>query len=295
MALQSAIRPPSSVASCFHSVSVPPSELRIYTVYSTFQSLQWALMSRLRLTQSTSQSFQAMALQSAFRSPFSVSPLFLCCLSSEPRIPIQSTPHSIFIMDINVTFKTQSISQSFQTMTLRSASVSLTSVSPLFLYRLSFEPRISIQSTPHSSLYNGHYVMFKTQTGTQSFQTMSLQSAFRSPSCLHCFCAAFRTKNLYLLLHFPVYIMGFNVTFKTQSISQSFQTMIMQSAFRSPSSVSPLSLCCLSSEPRIYIIIIMYIYHALINALSAHMIHINLNKIFYTHVEHSPTKIIYIR
>ena len=30
----------------------------------------------------------------------------------------------------------------------------------------------------------------------------------------------------------------------------------------------------------------MYIYHALINALSAHMIHINLNMIFYTHVEH---------
>ena len=26
----------------------------------------------------------------------------------------------------------------------------------------------------------------------------------------------------------------------------------------------------------------MYIYHALINALSAHMIHINLNVIFYT-------------
>ena len=33
----------------------------------------------------------------------------------------------------------------------------------------------------------------------------------------------------------------------------------------------------------------MYIYHALIDALSAHMIHINLNMIFYTHVEHSPT------
>ena len=29
----------------------------------------------------------------------------------------------------------------------------------------------------------------------------------------------------------------------------------------------------------------MYIYHALTNALSAHMIHINLNMIFYTHVE----------
>ena len=40
----------------------------------------------------------------------------------------------------------------------------------------------------------------------------------------------------------------------------------------------------------ITIIIIMYIYHALINALSAHMTHINLNMTFYTHVEHSPTK-----
>ena len=39
----------------------------------------------------------------------------------------------------------------------------------------------------------------------------------------------------------------------------------------------------------------MYIYHALINALSAHMIHISLiNMIFYTHVEHSPTETIYI-
>ena len=39
----------------------------------------------------------------------------------------------------------------------------------------------------------------------------------------------------------------------------------------------------------------MYIYHALINALTAHMIHINLNMIFYTYVEHSPTKTIYIK
>ena len=39
----------------------------------------------------------------------------------------------------------------------------------------------------------------------------------------------------------------------------------------------------------------MYIYHALINGLSAHMIHINLNMIFYTHVAHSPTKTIYIK
>ena len=44
----------------------------------------------------------------------------------------------------------------------------------------------------------------------------------------------------------------------------------------------------------IIIIIIMYIYHVLIDALSAHMTHINLNKIFYPHVEHSPIKTIYI-
>ena len=37
----------------------------------------------------------------------------------------------------------------------------------------------------------------------------------------------------------------------------------------------------------IIIIIIMYIYHALINALSAHMIHFNLNMTFYTHVKQS--------
>ena len=40
---------------------------------------------------------------------------------------------------------------------------------------------------------------------------------------------------------------------------------------------------------RHVIIIIRYIYHALINAVSAHMIHINLNVIFYTHVERRTT------
>ena len=39
----------------------------------------------------------------------------------------------------------------------------------------------------------------------------------------------------------------------------------------------------------------MYIYHAPINALSAHTIHINLNMILYTHAERSPTKTVYIR
>ena len=45
----------------------------------------------------------------------------------------------------------------------------------------------------------------------------------------------------------------------------------------------------------IIIVIITYIYHMLINTLSAHVIHTNLNTIFYTHVEHSPTKTIYIK
>ena len=39
---------------------------------------------------------------------------------------------------------------------------------------------------------------------------------------------------------------------------------------------------------QLTLIIIMYIYHAFINALSAHLIHINLNTIFYTYVEHLP-------
>ena len=39
----------------------------------------------------------------------------------------------------------------------------------------------------------------------------------------------------------------------------------------------------------------MYTYHALINALSVHLIHINLNTIFYTYAEDSPTKTVYIR
>ena len=39
----------------------------------------------------------------------------------------------------------------------------------------------------------------------------------------------------------------------------------------------------------------MYIYPALINALCAHIIHINLNTIFYAHVEDNPTKTIHIR
>ena len=59
--------------------------------------------------------------------------------------------------------------------------------------------------------------------------------------------------------------------------------------------VLTMMLAILLSSYCTIIIIIMYIYHALINALSAHMIHINLNMIFYTLVEHSPTKTIYIK
>ena len=39
----------------------------------------------------------------------------------------------------------------------------------------------------------------------------------------------------------------------------------------------------------------MYIYDVLINALSAHIIPINLYTKFYTHIEHSPTKTIYTK
>ena len=39
----------------------------------------------------------------------------------------------------------------------------------------------------------------------------------------------------------------------------------------------------------VYLIITMYIYHVLINAPGSHIIRINLNTTFYTHVEVSPT------
>ena len=57
------------------------------------------------------------------------------------------------------------------------------------------------------------------------------------------------------------------------------------------------SWCLEVSYGCLVIVIIMYIYHALrlVNALSTHMIHINLNMIIYTHVEHSPTKTIYVK
>ena len=39
----------------------------------------------------------------------------------------------------------------------------------------------------------------------------------------------------------------------------------------------------------------MYIYHALIDAMSAHVTRLTLNTVFYTHVEHSPTETTYTK
>ena len=49
------------------------------------------------------------------------------------------------------------------------------------------------------------------------------------------------------------------------------------------------------TKHTLIIVIIMCIYHALINAMRAHIIHMNLNTIFYTHVEHSSTEMIYTK
>ena len=55
------------------------------------------------------------------------------------------------------------------------------------------------------------------------------------------------------------------------------------------------SVICFCVDTHRHIIIMHTIYYTLINALSAHIIHINLNTIFYTHVKHSPTKTVCIR
>ena len=39
----------------------------------------------------------------------------------------------------------------------------------------------------------------------------------------------------------------------------------------------------------------VYIYHALIDALNAHTVHVNLNTMFYTHVEQGPASAIHIK
>ena len=43
------------------------------------------------------------------------------------------------------------------------------------------------------------------------------------------------------------------------------------------------------------LMIILDIYFANIDAISGHIMHVNLSTIFYTHAEHSPTKAIYIK
>ena len=76
-------------------------------------------------------------------------------------------------------------------------------------------------------------------------------------------------------------------------IQQLFLTLYVEAASALQSVV--LSLLNVEGLHKIIIIIIQYIYHALINALSAHITHINLNTIFYTYVQDSLTKTIYIR
>ena len=39
----------------------------------------------------------------------------------------------------------------------------------------------------------------------------------------------------------------------------------------------------------------MYIYNALFGAPSAYMIHTDLNTVFFTHVDHSPTDAMYVK
>ena len=51
-----------------------------------------------------------------------------------------------------------------------------------------------------------------------------------------------------------------------------------------------------NNEDTVYheIVMIMHVYHALINALSSHMIHMNLNTIFCPHEEKCPTNAVYM-
>ena len=56
-----------------------------------------------------------------------------------------------------------------------------------------------------------------------------------------------------------------------------------------PEKTNRVNIAAYLAAESIIIIIIMYIYYTLINALSTHIRHINLNTISCTHVEHSPT------
>ena len=91
---------------------------------------------------------------------------------------------------------------------------------------------------------------------------------------------------------------SFNAALLTssRSVHQSCTSLtFLGLAYRGEPLKSPLVSLSIVCQTMYNNVIIMYIYHALTNALSAHMIHINLNMIFYTHVEHSPTKTIYIK
>ena len=81
---------------------------------------------------------------------------------------------------------------------------------------------------------------------------------------------------------------------QTHTHTQSYICFIY-SCLSVSATILPLCDYLCSGFPALLLIIIMYIYHALINTLSVHVIHINLNMIFYTHVEHSPTKTICIK
>ena len=70
--------------------------------------------------------------------------------------------------------------------------------------------------------------------------------------------------------------------------SLSYEISYSRSVSRTPGVVARI-------RRRRRIIIVLYIYHALINGLRAHIIHISLSTIFYAHIEDSPTKAIYIR
>ena len=65
--------------------------------------------------------------------------------------------------------------------------------------------------------------------------------------------------------------------------SRTFYNPAGFSAARTATTIPNFCVRCIL-PPRDQVIIIMYIYHALTNALSAQLIHINLNIIFYTHV-----------
>ena len=96
-------------------------------------------------------------------------------------------------------------------------------------------------------------------------------------------CVSVDTKTVKLLVHFRA-ILHQTLTRSTQrSLACVYDLLVCVQAYRATAGLP------------IIIGMHVYIYHALINALNAQMIHINLNTIFYTHVACSPTETIYIK